>query len=93
LDATLYPITADKEENAKKMEEKYAKGRYPVFYDESKKVADMLHQEVIIHKFGRMPALLVVDKKGIIQYAHYGDSMRDIPKNVEIFEVLRNLKD
>jgi peroxiredoxin len=93
LEATLYPITADKEENAKKMEEKYAKGRYPVFYDESKKVANMLHQEVIIHKFGRMPALLVVDKKGIIQYAHYGDSMRDIPKNVEIFEVLRKFED
>ena len=89
----MYPITADKEENAKKMEEKYAKGRYPVFYEESKKVADMLHQQVILHKFGRMPALLVVDKKGIIQYAHYGGSMKDIPKNVEIFEVLKNLKD
>ena len=88
----LYPITADKLDNAKKLEEKYAKGRYPVYYDESKKVADMLHQEVIIHKFGRMPALLVVDKKGIIRYAHYGDSMKDIPKNEEIFDVLRKIE-
>jgi peroxiredoxin Q/BCP len=53
----------------------------------------MLHQEVILHKFGRMPALLVVDKKGIIRYAHYGDSMRDIPKNEEIFDVLRTIKE
>jgi peroxiredoxin len=88
----LYPITADKLENAKQMEEKYAKGRYPVFYDQSKKVADMLHQEVIIHKFGRMPALLVVDKKGIIRYAHYGDSMKDIPKNDEIFKVIKGFE-
>ena len=88
----LYPITADKPENAKQMEEKYAKGRYAVFYDESRKVADMLHQEVIRLKFGRMPALLIVDKQGIIRYAHYGDSMKDIPKNVELFEVIKAFK-
>jgi peroxiredoxin Q/BCP len=92
LDAVLYPITADKPENAKQMEEKYAKGRYAVYYDQSKKVADMLHQEVIMHKFGRMPALLVIDKKGIIRYAHYGDSMKDIPKNTEIFEAIKGFQ-
>jgi peroxiredoxin Q/BCP len=51
----------------------------------------MLNQEVIIHKFGRMPAMLVLDKKGVIQYAYYSDSMSDIPKNEEVFEVLRKI--
>jgi peroxiredoxin len=79
-------------ENAQKLETKYAKGRYPVYYDQTKKVPKMLKQEVSPLKLGRMPALLVVDKEGIIQYAHYGDSMKDIPKNEDIFEVLKKLK-
>jgi peroxiredoxin Q/BCP len=87
----LYPITADKLENAKQFEEKYAKGKFPVYYDPDKKVPNMLNQEVIIHKFGRMPAMLIVDKKGVIQYAYYSDSMSDIPKNEEVFEVLRKI--
>lgn len=74
------------------METKYAKGKYPVYYDQTKKVPNLLKQEVNPLKLGRMPALLVVDKEGIIQYAHYGDSMQDIPKNEEIFEVLKKLK-
>ena len=51
----------------------------------------MLKQEVIAKKLGRMPALLVVDKKGIIKYAHYGDDMQDIPENEEILGVLKKI--
>ena len=90
LDGYLYPILADKEENAIKMEEQYAR-TYPVFYDESKEVPDMLHQQVKWLKLGRMPGLLVVDKEGIIRYAYYGESMSDIPENEEIFEILREI--
>ena len=79
--------------NAKQMEEKYGKGRFPVYYDASKKVPNMLHQEVIMHKFGRMPAMLIVDKKGIIKCAYYGDSMKDIPRNENVFELLRKMNE
>lgn len=72
------------------MEELYTQ-TYPVFYDKSKKVVKMLKQEVIAKKLGRMPALLVVDKKGIIQYAYFSDSMKDIPENEVILEVLRKI--
>lgn len=72
------------------MEELYTQ-TYPVFYDKSKKVVNMLKQEVIAKKLGRMPALLVVDKKGIIQYAYFSDSMKDIPENEVILEVLRKI--
>lgn len=51
----------------------------------------MLKQEVKTLKFGRMPALLVIDKQGIIKYAYYSDSMDDIPENEELFEVLKNI--
>ena len=90
LDTYLYPILVDNEDNAKKMEQKYAR-KYPIFYDESKKVANMLKQEVRRIKFGRMPGLLVVDKKGIIQYAYYSKNMHDIPENDEILEILKRI--
>lgn len=51
----------------------------------------MLKQEVKPLKLGRMPALLIIDKEGIIRYAYYSDSMSDIPENEVVFEVLKNL--
>ncbi|MBD3254965.1 MAG: redoxin domain-containing protein [Candidatus Lokiarchaeota archaeon] len=89
-DGYLYPILADKEENAKKMEEKYSR-KYPIFYDETKQVPNMLNQQVKWLKLGRMPGLLVIDKKGIIRYAYYSDNMHDIPENEKILEVLKDI--
>lgn len=51
----------------------------------------MLKQEIKPSKFGRMPALLIVDMQGIIRYAYYSDSMDDIPKNDELFTIIENL--
>ena len=55
------------------------------------KVADTFFQEVHWLKLGRMPALFVIDRKGVIRYAHYGDSMADIPPNEEVLAVLDGL--
>jgi len=90
LDTYIYVILVDGEENAKKMVDEHAK-RYPIFYDQTKKVAKLLKQEIKLAKAGRMPALLIVDKQGIIQYAYYGDSMKDIPKNEVVFEILEKI--
>lgn len=72
------------------MERKYAR-KYAVFYDESERVAKMLKQEIRWIKLGRMPGLLVIDKKGIIQYAYYGKNMHDIPENSQILDVLEKI--
>ena len=90
LDTYLYSILIDGESNAKKMEEEHAKV-YPIFYDETKEVSKMLKQEIKVKKGGRMPALLIVDKKSIVQYAYYGDSMKDIPENDVLFEILEKI--
>ncbi|TFG18315.1 MAG: redoxin domain-containing protein [Promethearchaeota archaeon] len=90
LDGYLYPILADSEENAQKMEKKYARN-YAIFYDPSKEVQKLLNQQVKIWKGGRMPGLLIIDKQGIIQYAYYSDSMKDLPKTEEILEVLKRI--
>lgn len=54
-------------------------------------VADVYNQQVNLIKLGRMPALLVVDKEGIIQYEHYGDDMTDIPENKIVLDILDRL--
>lgn len=59
--------------------------------DPNHKVADLYGQEVKLLKFGRLPALVVVDKAGQICYRHYGHSMRDIPNNNEILNLLDEL--
>jgi peroxiredoxin Q/BCP len=54
-------------------------------------VAQRYGQEVKLLKFGRMPALMVIDRDGQVRYKHYGDSMSDIPANAEILAVLDGL--
>ena len=66
--------------------------RIPIFFDKKKDIVKPLHQEVIISKLGRMPAIIVVDKEGIVRYAYFGESMSDIPPNEEILEVLKGLE-
>jgi peroxiredoxin Q/BCP len=54
--------------------------------------ADRYYQEVNLLKLGRMPAVFVIDKHGYIRYAHYGDSMADIPSNDEVLKVLDGIR-
>jgi peroxiredoxin Q/BCP len=51
-------------------------------------VADLYGQQVSLLRFGRMPALVVIDKAGRIQYRHFANSMHDIPSNRSILAVL-----
>jgi peroxiredoxin Q/BCP len=48
-------------------------------------------QEVNLFKLGRMPAQVLIDRQGVVRYAHYGHSMSDIPENVELFALLDEL--
>lgn len=88
MNTELYAITADKLENAQKLETKYAKGKFPVYFDEADDTVKLLRQEWKLLKLGRMPGLLIIDKNGIIQYTYYSDSMADIPKNEVLFEAI-----
>ena len=54
-------------------------------------VSKLYGQEVKILKLGRMPAQLIIDKKGLIRYKHYGNSMSDIAENDELFAKLDQL--
>lgn len=59
--------------------------------DPEHRVANLYGQQVKLLKLGRMPALLVIDRSGQIQYRHYANSMRDIPPNDDILALLDQL--
>jgi peroxiredoxin len=51
-------------------------------------IANLYGQKVNALKFGRMPAMVIVDKEGTIVYRHYGKSMSDIPSDIDILSFL-----
>lgn len=51
-------------------------------------VLKLYGQEIKLFKFGRMPAQVLVDKKGIARYVHYGNSMSDIPSNEDLLALI-----
>lgn len=59
--------------------------------DPDHSISRLYGQQVKILKLGRMPAQLIVDKKGMIRYKHYGNSMSDIPENGDLLAVLDDL--
>ena len=56
--------------------------------DPSHTVAQRYGQEVKLLRMGRMPAMMVIDKTGVVRYKHYGDAMSDIPQSSEILAIL-----
>lgn len=61
---------------------------FPGCADPAHETAGIFGQEVHLLKLGRMPALFIIDKKGIVRYIHKAKSMSDIPSNREILSVL-----
>ncbi len=61
--------------------------------DPSHSVLKLYGQEIKLFKLGRMPAQVLVDKKGLARFVHYGHSMSDIPGNEELLKILDGLED
>lgn len=59
--------------------------------DAEHKIALLYRQEVNLFKLGRMPFNCIVDANGNIRFVHYGASMRDIPSNDELLQVIDEL--
>ncbi len=56
------------------------------------KVAGTYYQKVALLKFGRMPAMFIIDKQGKVRWQHYGDAMSDIPENEKVLEIIDQLQ-
>lgn len=59
--------------------------------DPRQKVLKLYGQQIKLLRFGRMPAQLLIDKRGIVRFAYYGDSMSDIPSNAEMLGLIDKL--
>jgi len=64
---------------------------FPGLADPEHTVSKLYGQEVRIFKLGRMPAQLIIDRKSMIRYKHYGASMKDIAENGELLSRLDEL--
>ena len=60
--------------------------------DPKHSVLKLYGQEIKLFKFGRMPAMVIIDMQGIVRFVHYGHSMSDIPENAEVLETIRALQ-
>ena len=56
--------------------------------DPKHNVANVYRQKVKLAKFGRMPALYIIDREGRILFEHHGQSMSDIPENTDVLRIL-----
>jgi peroxiredoxin len=61
--------------------------------DPEHKVAGLYGQQVKLLKFGRMPAMFVIDRHGRVRYLKYGESMSDIVSSEEILVLLDRLNE
>lgn len=80
-------------DTAKVFAHHWEKEHYPFvgLPDPDLRVLNLYGQEVKLLKLGRLPAQMLIDKQGIIRFAHYGDSMQDIPPNDALLDVIRAL--
>jgi len=49
-------------------------------------------QQIKLFKLGRMPAQVLVDKRGVARFAHYGHDMADIPSDSEILGLIADIE-
>lgn len=56
-------------------------------------IADLYGQKVNWLKLGRMPAMMIIDKKGEIRHSHYGGSMQDIVSLETVFSILQSISE
>ncbi len=61
--------------------------------DPKHSVLKLYGQEIKLFKYGRMPAQVLVDKRGVARFVHYGHDMTDIPSNEEILGLIASLDD
>jgi peroxiredoxin len=59
--------------------------------DPEHSVLKLYGQQINLFKYGRMPAQVLVDKKGIARFVNYGHDMTDIPKNSEMLALIDSL--
>jgi peroxiredoxin len=64
---------------------------FPGIPDPDKELLEKLGQEFKLSRFGRMPAVLIIDAEGSVRHAHFGSNAGDIPPNEEVLALIDEL--
>lgn len=92
LKVKLFPITtADDIEHTRELETKYARGKYPIYCDQEKRIFKQLPKEWVLQITEKLPAIFLIDKDGIIRETFYKETAKELPKVEEILEILKKL--
>ena len=77
-------------ENAAAFDSYFTKNDLPYIGlpDPKRSVLNLYGQQIMLFKFGRMPAQVLVDKQGMARYVHYGQDMTDIPSTTEMLGLI-----
>ena len=59
--------------------------------DPTHSVLKLYGQEINLFKLGQMPAMVTIDKSGLVRFVHYGHAMSDIPLNKDVLQTLITL--
>jgi peroxiredoxin len=80
-------------DNSSKFTEYWKKNDIPFIGlpDKNHSVLKLYGQQVNLFKLGRQPAQMLIDKKGMLRFIHYGHSMSDIPPNEEMLKLIDSL--
>lgn len=92
LNTDIWIVLSGDEIQVKQFEEEYANNKFPIYYDETGAARKPLKQE-FVPKRGMMPAILIIDKYGLIQYAYYADSPDDFPEEGALVKNLHNIQE
>jgi peroxiredoxin Q/BCP len=64
---------------------------FPGIPDPDGRLGKLYDQEWNLIKLGRMPALFIIDRKGVIRFSQYAKNMADIPENMALLHILDGL--
>ena len=86
-------ITVVGPEDAYKFKSYWAENDLPFIGlpDPNHSVLKLYGQEIKLFKFGRMPAMVIIDKTGLVRFVHYGHAMSDIPDNKDVLNSLKKI--
>jgi len=90
LGATIVVVVRDDAKSVKKFWKKNNLN-YIGIPDKDKKLGNLYQQQWNLVKLGLMPAMFIIDRQATIKFAYYSSSMKDIPENSIVFELLKKM--
>lgn len=64
---------------------------FPCLADPNHEIYDRYRVETKMLSLGQRPGLFILDRHGIVRYAHVGSQQWEIPGNAQVLEVCRGL--